>query len=126
VGKRFAQVRGRTWCFVPVSRLTLILITNMRSHKLPDSQKSSVHRTDGWAVKKNREMPPEYEELEIRDILDRNEHIDQTIVVSKLPRLPVLCGACRSTVFPTYPSFREVVRLRPPTADPVQPMSDFL
>jgi len=79
-----------------------------------DSQKSGIHRTGGRPVKENGEMPPEYEELEIRDMLDRNEHIDQTIVVSKSPRLPVLCGACRFTVFPAYLAFREVATLRSP------------
>lgn len=41
-------------------------------------------------------MPPEYEESEIHNILDRSERVDQAVIVSKSPRLPVLCGACRS------------------------------
>lgn len=36
-------------------------------------------------------MPPEYEEVEIRGILENNERIDQVTIVNKSP---ALCGAC--------------------------------
>lgn len=42
-------------------------------------------------------MPPECEEVEIRGMLDNNEHIDRA-VASKSPKLPAICGTSSPSI----------------------------